>query len=201
MGTSRGHLIRGPRAGRRRTDGWFWIWVKTLTSLGLRMGNVNTSLWWFSALRQSRGLFLRNAQTIAISVRRPNEHRVMRVSLDFLTQSKNRLIDRSRRHRWVRVPPHLCEKLFPVNDVATVLGKITEELHLVMRQVDGFPSRGDALRLEVDHEAADRQTVERHVIAAQHGANPCNQLFEVGRLCDVVVCAKIQPSDLVVFLS
>src|SRR5687767_10255670 len=126
---------------------------------------------------------------------------MMRISLDFLTQSKNRLIDRSRRHRWARVSPYLRQKLFPVNDVATVLGEITEELHLVMRQVDGLPSCSDALRLEVDDEAANRQTVEDHMIAAQHGANPCNQLFEVSGLCDVVVCAKIQPFDLVVLLA
>ena len=89
-------------------------------------------------------------------MRRPNEDRVMRVSLDFLTKPEDCLIDRPRGDLRVRIPPDLGEQLLPVDDLAAVFGKVAQKFHLMMREVHDLASRGDALRAEIDKVRKER---------------------------------------------
>ncbi len=79
------------------------------------------------------------------------------------------------------------------------LRQIPQHLELPMREMDRLLPAACAQRAEVDHEPSDQEPLERRMRAAQHGADPREQLLKVEGLRDVVVGAELQPLSLSAF--
>ena len=89
----------------------------------------------------------------------------MRVALDFLTQSKDRLIDRPRRDRRIRITPHLREQLFakgvdPIGKRIRIYGEPFEVIGLHVEAASLFGG-GDQMRLAM----AQGRTTSRDIVS------------------------------------
>src|SRR5687768_11275623 len=88
-----------------------------------------------------------------------------------------------------------------MNNLLSPFSEIAQQLELAVRQVYRRIVGARAQRPEVDDQLPDQEALQRGMRAAQHRADARQQLLEVERLRDVIVCAELQPFHLVYFLA
>src|SRR6185295_5391145 len=121
---------------------------------------------------------------------------MVRVGLDLLPQSRNRMIDRSRDRRvWIR--PDLTEQLLAGHDVTSPFGQIAKDVELAVTQVHDAVALYGAQRQEIDRHRAERQLLDAWTRTGQHDLDSRQELLQIERLGDVVVGAEGETAQLV----
>jgi hypothetical protein len=95
------------------------------------------------------------------------------------------------------VAPNALKELLAGEDLAGVAHEQQEQLVLAGGQLDGVAVALHLPRAWVDHQVVVDQWLLAAVVAAEHRADPREQLVEVERLGDVVVGAEVERVHLV----
>src|SRR3954467_9804739 len=104
------------------------------------------------------------------------------------------------------VAPHLSQQLLMGYRPASVLDQVIEQAVFGWPEFDMLAVDDDFAAIEVYAEAIiDAQDgpfgCARHLGAAEHGLDPAGKFTRAKRLGDVIIRAKFQPSDLIIFFA
>ena len=96
--------------------------------------------------------------------------------------------------------PHSLEELGAAQDAASVLGEVTQEVELQLRELHLLARNRDLVGVEIDLGRAERERGGFRAVAGdllpalapQHRPHPGKQLTELERLDHVVVCTRLE---------
>src|SRR5438477_2170487 len=120
--------------------------------------------------------------------------------LDFLAEARDRMVHRACIRR-IWITPNRAKQLVARNDAVRALGEVFQDLEVSMREIDLVCAIGGFQHLEIDGHVTQVEQSHAGARPAQHGVDPREQLFEIERLGDVIVSAKLQPAQLVALLA
>ena len=106
---------------------------------------------------------------------------MLRIVVDLLAKSSDRMIDRPRRWR-IDVAPGLAQQLVAVNDSLLSLSEVSQHLELSMGEIEVCAFARRRQRPEVDEDAAWCEAVEDRPRAPEYRPNPRQPLVDVERL-------------------
>src|SRR5437899_2318812 len=90
-------------------------------------------------------------QAVSVAMHRVDEGWLVRVSLDFLSEACNRVIDGSCDRR-VGIVPDTAQELGSRNDAALALDEVPENLELAMREMNRLSTACRAQLAEIDRD-------------------------------------------------
>src|SRR6516225_605133 len=129
-------------------------------------------------------------QTVAISMHRMDEARMVGIWLDFLAEPRDRMVDRAcARH--FQVTPDLAQQLIAVDNALLTFSEVLGELEFAVCQMQRVSGPGRGLSAEVNDHEAQYQLLDRRSRAAQHGLDAGQALLQVEWLGDVVVGSEV----------
>src|SRR5436190_5147967 len=140
-----------------------------------------------------------NGQAIAIAMHFANKFRRVRGVLDLLAQTGDR--DVHGPGRGVFRAPDVPEQLVSVDDTALVLDEIPQNVEFTSSQMDFAVRTHGAAISKINPKLTDLDGLSGRLCPSQHRTDPCDELFDLERLGDVVVSSQRKSAQLVGFLT
>ena len=125
---------------------------------------------------------------------------MVQIRLQLATQANDGVVDRPGIGQ-VGVAPHDAQQLGTAHHRAASFRKVAKQFEVAMAQVDPTAVVPGSKGIEVDDYVVEHEPAHPDARPSENGMDPCQQLFEVEWLADIVVCAKAKTLDLVVFVA